>query len=526
MEEIKMVNLFYPNEEEKNSKLKNTEYYKQLGFDQGLIFGTMRLFGSLGDSNKIIDYVTTDIETIKYRQQVFDDFKKNTAFRASIEKIIPHLQELLDMRKQNKESGDTTAHLYSICDMDLYFTTLTELDSIFKEATGLQSQALIDFGKFIAEKVSAPEFADMQKRVAAAMDEVKNIKSITIGINLDAQLYPKEAGIVSINKDVYKSGNVVDKVLRAEIKNDEYTCMSPLEIVTRGMAPDEVNAVYDALNNALDVMYKASVKKFQPMVAEFLAENLDFLSDIVEQLTFYTAGCMLFDKLKVSYRLGVTKPVIHSMKEHVLHLSGVYNPIYAIRETKRDLVVNNVIFDRVGDIYVLTGGTKTGKTLFTQSVGIAQIMFQLGMYVAADKAEMSPVDNVFALCPMDTGDKSRKLVENDCAMISEMLPQITSDSLVLFDGVLAAASNVEATYILENVLENIAKKNGRGILSTAFADIAESADEINRKANGSKIDTLVARVENERALYIMDRERPEGGIFAKEIVQKYNLAAE
>ena len=129
----------------------------------------------------------------------------------------------------------------------------------------------IDFGKFIAEKVSAPEFADMQKRVAAAMDEVKNIKSITIGINLDAQLYPKEAGIVSINKDVYKSGNVVDKVLRAEIKNDEYTCMSPLEIVTRGMAPDEVNAVYDALNNALDVMYKASVKKFQPMVAEFLA---------------------------------------------------------------------------------------------------------------------------------------------------------------------------------------------------------------------------------------------------------------
>ena len=111
-------------------------------------------------------------------------------------------------------------------------------------------------------------------------------------------------------------------------------------------------------------------------------------------------------------------------------------------------------------------------------------------------------------------------------MISEMLPQITSDSLVLFDGVLAAASNVEATYILENVLENIAKKNGRGILSTAFADIAESADEINRKANGSKIDTLVARVENERALYIIDRERPEGGIFAKEIVQKYNLAAE
>ena len=29
-----------------------------------------------------------------------------------------------------------------------------------------------------------------------------------------------------------------------------------------------------------------------------------------------------------------------------------------------------------------------------------------------------------------------------------------------------------------------------------------------------------------RQMYIMDRERPEGGIFAKEIVQKYNLSAE
>ena len=48
----------------------------------------MRLFGSLGDSNKLIDYVTTDVETIKYRQQVFDDFKKNTSFRAAIEKMI------------------------------------------------------------------------------------------------------------------------------------------------------------------------------------------------------------------------------------------------------------------------------------------------------------------------------------------------------------------------------------------------------------------------------------------------------
>lgn len=519
-----MVNLFYPNEEAKNYKLKNTEYYKQLGFDSGLFFGTMRLFGSLNDENHIIDYVTTDIETIKYRQQVFDDFRKNNGFRGDIERIMPHLQELLDMRKQLKESGDKTAHLYSICDMDLYFETLTDLDRIFKDATGLQSQALKDFGAFIAEKVNAPEFAEMKKRVEEAMDEVKNVKSITFGINLDAQLYPKEAGIVSINSDVYKSGNVVDKVLRAEVKSDAYTCMSPLEIVTKGMTPDEVNAVYDALNNALDVMFKASVKKFQPMVLEFLESNLDFLKEVVEQLTFYTAGCMLFDKLKVSYRLGVTKPIAHSMDEKVLHISGLYNPLYAIKETKRDLVTNNIIFDKVGQFYVLTGGTKTGKSLFTQAVGIAQIMFQLGMYVAADKAEMSPVDNVFALCPIDTGDKNRTKVEEDCAKIAAMLPELTEHSLLLLDGVLAPASNIEATYILENVVSVASKKCCRGILSTAFADIAESADEINSKVQGARIDTIVARVENERSLYIMDRERPEGGIFAKEIVQKYNLA--
>lgn len=65
------------------------------------------------------------------------------------------------------------------------------------------------------------------------MEDVRGIKSITIGVNLDAQLRPLEAGVVSVNKEIYKSGNVVDKMMRLDFKDDGFFCGTPLQRSTK-----------------------------------------------------------------------------------------------------------------------------------------------------------------------------------------------------------------------------------------------------------------------------------------------------
>ncbi|MBR6729161.1 MAG: hypothetical protein IKL80_03275, partial [Clostridia bacterium] len=53
---------------------------------------------------------------------------------------------------------------------------------------------------------------------------------------------------------------------------------------------------------------------------------------------------------------------------------------------------NDIDFtDEVG-IYVLTGPNRGGKSVITCAIGLSQVMMQLGMFVPADEATISPAD--------------------------------------------------------------------------------------------------------------------------------------
>lgn len=52
----------------------------------------------------------------------------------------------------------------------------------------------------------------MKKAFSKLDKDLLNIESITVGINLDSNLNPKEAGLLKINSEVYKSGDLMDKI--------------------------------------------------------------------------------------------------------------------------------------------------------------------------------------------------------------------------------------------------------------------------------------------------------------------------
>ena len=52
----------------------------------------------------------------------------------------------------------------------------------------------------------------------------------------------------------------------------------------------------------------------------------------------------------------------------------------------------------------MTGPNRGGKTIFTQAWGIAMLLAQLGIYVPAESAAISPCDNIFTHFPADEND--------------------------------------------------------------------------------------------------------------------------
>lgn len=521
------VDLLYPNEEAKSKKLTNTAFYNDLGFDHALFFGTLRLFGSINETNKVLDYLTYDIPTIKYRQDVFDDLMTCKDFRTSLEKLMPRLIELIDLKNQRVKEGDTAAHLYSICEMDLYFETLISLNETLQDAKNqYKSEGIKNLAEFINKTVNDEEFKTMRERMSEASQTVKGIKSVTLGVNLDAQLRPKEAGILSVNNEVFKAGNVMDKILRVDFKNDGFYCTTPLDGITKGMTPEEADNFFMSLDASLDAVFSSLIKKWSPMVKDYISKNTDFLANIVDQLSFYIAGVAMMEKLRI-FRMHICKPEIKPIEEKQCHITGLYNPLHILKEGARDYAVNSIVFDQFGGLYILTGPSRSGKTLFSNALGVAQIFFQLGFYVPADNAVMSPVKNLLVHSPKITAaEKNRTKVIEECEKLGEIVKDLEEYTMIIIDQSLECANPGESSYILSQIILNSAKAKALGIISTDLSELGEQTDEFNAQIkDGSKVDTLVMKTENDRPVFIVERQRPESAQFAREISDKYGLTA-
>ena len=191
-------------------------------------------------------------------------------------------------------------------------------------------------------------------------------------------------------------------------------------------------------------------------------------------------------------------------------------------------MTNDLIFDENATIYVLTGPNRGGKSVITCAMGLSQAMTQLGMFVPADEAEISPVDGIFTHFPTgadDTIDKGR--LGEECARLGEIFDNVTAESLVLLDESLSSTGSYEASYIASEVLAGLSRVGCHCIFSTHLHELAAEIDRINERAKtegGAPIDTLVAGIEEagKRSFRIL-RAKPDGKSYARDIARKYGL---
>ncbi|MBO5306224.1 MAG: DNA mismatch repair protein, partial [Clostridia bacterium] len=171
-----------------------------------------------------------------------------------------------------------------------------------------------------------------------------------------------------------------------------------------------------------------------------------------------------------------------------------------------------------------------GKSVITCALGLSQAMLQLGMFLPAVSAKISPVDAIYTHFPTgadDTIDKGR--LGEECARLDEILRTITKHSLVLLDESLSSTGSFEASYIAAEVLGGLSVIGCRTLFSTHLHELAAEIDNINVRSaadGGMPIDTLVAGIEEGRRSFKIMRQKPDGKSYARDIASRYGLSYE
>jgi len=216
-------------------------------------------------NSDLSEYFTTDTDVINYRMEVFGDMLEFPEITKTLGKLIPILSDIMELRRLELDNGDTNSYLESITEIELYISSVETLSSGLSPIKDkLKSSSLRMLAQRISELAESDYYKDLNQKLTELTNRVREIKSVTVGVNLDAQLRPKDAGVISINSETFKSGELLDKILRLSFKNDSFTCIASLVPFGKGQNENRREALCHAFNSAINDVFRSSVRSWCP----------------------------------------------------------------------------------------------------------------------------------------------------------------------------------------------------------------------------------------------------------------------
>ncbi len=478
---------------------------------------------------------------INYRQAILTEFFEHPELVSGLNKLLPEI-EALDHFGYTQRSGHTPLHeiVWRVGQLESYVTCVSGLHDLLIQRT-LESDGLRRLKDRITEIANSKDFQSLAAELPEMLSQVRSIASITIGVNLDEQLRPVGATLLSINKKKFRGlGSSLLGVL-FNIPN-EWEGIAGLHTVSNSISPSGVDLsdpmMYPLFRDLAQVVKQAS-RPVADALQRYTRINTQFLGTLKIELAFYLGAVELFNQLTAA-GLPICRPEICPQQERTCEASETYNLNLAIRllakgekQLEALVVKNDVKFDSNARIFILTGPNQGGKTTYTQAIGLIHVLAQAGLYVPGSGAKVSPVDSIFTHFPVQEapemeagrlGEESRRL--------SEIFAQVTRYSLVLLNESLSSTSFGESLYLARDIVAVLRRLGARAIYATHLHELAEQVDTLNVEIPGdSNVASLISVVGDSHNGEVSQTFRiipgpPMGRSYAKEVAARYGISYE
>ena len=236
-----------------------------------------------------------------------------------------------------------------------------------------------------------------------------------------------------------------ERYITPELKEFEVNILS---------AKDKIISLEQKLYQELREAVKEAVKPIQATARAFA--NLDVLSGLAQ----------------VAYEENYICPTM-TMNGQITIRDGRHPVIE--KYLKREVFVpNDVTLNHSGEEFLLiTGPNMAGKSTYMRQVAVLMIMAQIGSFIPAREAVISPVDRIFtrvgASDDISTGQSTFMVEMKEVAYI---LNNATSNSLLILDEIGRGTSTFDGLSIAQAVVEHICKHiHGKTLFATHYHEL-------------------------------------------------------
>ncbi len=187
---------------------------------------------------------------------------------------------------------------------------------------------------------------------------------------------------------------------------------------------------------------------------------------------------VLVSLAEAATRYDYTRPVLTDNGE--IDIKDGRHPLVE-RILTRDLFVPNdaALNHRDCEIMLITGPNMAGKSTYMRQVALLTLMAQVGSFVPAREAHISPVDRIFtrigASDDLVSGQSTFMVEMNEVAQI---LKYATRDSLVILDEIGRGTSTFDGMSIAQAVIEHIERKiHAKTLFATHYHELTDLENE-------------------------------------------------
>lgn len=511
---------------------------------------------------KIMSEITCDEQTVSYRTEIFEDFLRFPQLRTALSELLSELADLRDISRFQKdtEASSLWKLVNRLREIDGYVNCITKMKEVL-ESTDIHSQGLLRLKKEVSDIYSNSGFPELKIDIAETFAKVQKVKSVTIGVNLDDLLRPKNAGIISLNDRAFTSAGLMKHFMNFTNNDDDLHFGTDISDITKfhpsspkikendlgigrldGIPKDGnpnvttstltgADPLSDSLKKAVTDIMRKTVRDIQSVLTRYVNISGYSLSALTPEIIFYIRWAELVEKIREK-GLEMCKPVIKSPEKRGFSARGIYNLKLAIKRVKGEefnVVANDIDFDdENGRIFILTGPNRGGKTTFTQAVGLAFLLAQNGIYTPCTSCEVSPCDNIFTHFPADENDTvDLGRLGEESKRLAEIFDIATSKSLMLLNESLATTNVSEGLFIAKDVVRAMRYLGVRSVFNTHMHDLAMKLDVLNSEIKGeSLVESLVTGVDKGERSFKVYKSDPQGSSYARDIAKKYGVTFE
>ena len=365
-----------------------------------------------------------DVETILYRQAIVRDCLNN---RATVREIYALAQEAVARERKQYfgvfgNSPGTTLHR-AVDILQMFVEMLKRLRRIGRAEGGkFAAEGFVRFFAMLERELGDDYFAVIE-------GQLKELK-FRQGVLISAEL---------------GKGGVGSNYVLREPRERDRTWLAWLLAPRAPSYTLQIHPRDQAGGRALMELRDRGVNLVANALAQSADHILSFFRMLQTELGFYIGAVNLQARLaQIGGPIAFPAPV--AFGEHRFGCTELYDACLALTMGRR--VVGNEVDADHKNLVIITGANQGGKSTFLRSVGLAQLMMQCGLFVAAEAFHSTLCEGLFTHYKREEDEAMRSgKFDEELSRMSDIVDHLTPHALVLFNKSFAATNVREGSKI-------------------------------------------------------------------------------